>query len=79
MALMSANRDMATIDNPLRLLQKMLEAHYGQYRSGEITEKEYLSLVKPIDEAIGNLEMATLQGTPVWKEVFSQYSQMPKH
>ena len=49
------------IDNPLRLLQKMLEEYYSQYRSGEITEKEYLILIKPIDEAIGNLEMATLQ------------------
>ena len=67
------------IDNPLRLLQKMLEEYYSQYRSGEITEKEYLILIKPIDEAIGNLEMATLRDTPVWKEAFSQYSQTPEH
>ena len=67
------------IDNPLRLLQKMLEEYYGQYRSGEITEKEYLILIKPIDEAIGNLEMATLRDTPVWKEAFSQHSRKPEH
>ena len=65
-------------DNPLRLLQKMLEEYYGQYRSGEITEKEYLILIKPIDQAIDNLEMATLQDIPVWKEAFSQLSQMPE-
>ena len=45
-------------------LQKILEENYKQYISGEITEKEYLTQVKPIDEAIGKLEMATLQGTP---------------
>ena len=55
---------MATIDNPLRLLQKMLEEYYGQYRSGEISEKEYLALIKPIDQAIDNLEMATLRDIP---------------
>ena len=64
MALMWVSRDMATIDNPLRLLQKMLEEYYGQYRSGEITEKDYLTLIKPIDQAIDNLEMATLQDIP---------------
>jgi len=58
---------MAYIDNPLRLLQKMLEEYYGQYRSGKITQKEYLALIKPIDQVIDNLEMATLQDIPALK------------
>ena len=55
-------------DTPLRLLQKMLEEYYSQYRSGEITEKEYLILIKPIDQAIDNLEMATLRDIPALRE-----------
>ena len=66
-------------ENKLMQLQKELEAQYKRYHSGEITEKEYLTIVKPIDEAIGNLEMATLRGTPVWKEAFLQHSQTPEH
>ena len=51
------------ISNPLKLMQKMLEENYEQYISGEITEKEYLVRIKPIDEEIGRLEMSTLQDT----------------
>ena len=65
-------------ENRLRQLQKELEAQYKRYRSGEITEKEYLDRAKPLDEAIGSLEMATLRGTPVWKEAFSQHSHKPE-
>jgi hypothetical protein len=69
---------MAYIDNPLRLLQKMLEEYYSQYRSGEITEKEYLILIKPIDEAIGNLEMATLQDILALRGSSSPHSHTPE-
>ncbi len=48
----------------LAQLQKMLKEHYKHYQLGKISEIEYLTQVKPIDEAIGKLEMATLQGTP---------------
>ena len=51
------------ISNPLKLMQKMLEENYEQYISGEITEKEYLVRIKPIDEEIGRREMSTLQDT----------------
>ena len=44
-------------------LQKMLEEEYRQYKLGEITQKEYLVRVKPIDQEIGNIEMSILQGT----------------
>ena len=42
-------------------LQKMLEEEYRQYKLGEITQKEYLVRVKPIDREIGRIEMSTLQ------------------
>jgi len=51
------------ITNPLKLMQKMLEENYKQYISGEITEKEYLRRIKPIDEEIDKFEMSTLPGT----------------
>ena len=47
----------------LQTLQKQLEAHYLLYTLGKITVKEYLALAKPIDMAIGEMEMATLQCT----------------
>ena len=64
---------MAHIDKPLGLLQKMLEEYYGKYSSGEISEKEYLTLIKPIDEAIDNIEMATLLDSSVLPEAFSKH------
>ncbi len=63
----------------LQQLQKKLMDEYLSYKAGVITEKEYLIRAKPIDEAIGNLEMATLRDTPVWKEAFLQRSQTLKH
>lgn len=58
---------MMYITNPLKLMQKMLEEYYKQYGSGEITQKEYLIRIKPIDKEIGKLEMATLRDTPALK------------
>lgn len=58
-------------DSPLRLLQRMMQEYYEQYSSGEINEKEYLDLIRPIDQAIDNMEMATLRDTPAWIESFS--------
>ena len=63
----------------LQQFQKMLMDEYLSYRAGDISEKEYRTRAKPIDEAIGKLEMATLRDTPVWKEAFLQHSQMPEH
>ena len=65
--------------NPLKLMQKMLEENYKQYISGEIPQKEYLIRIKPIDEAIGKLEVSTLQDIPALKEAFLLYSQMREH
>ncbi len=60
-------------------MQKMLEENYKQYISGEITEKEYLCRIKPIDEEIDKLEMSTLLDIPALKEAFLLYSQMQEH
>ena len=67
------------ISDPLKLMQKMLEENYNQYISGEITQKEYLIRIKPIDEEIGKLEMSTLQDIPALKEAFLLSSQMRGH
>ena len=63
----------------LRQLQKKLMNEYNAYKEGVISEKEYLARAKPLDEAIGDLEMAILRGTPVWREAFSQHSRKPEH
>ena len=67
------------ITNPLKLMQKMLEENYKQYISSEITEKEYLIRIKPIDEEIDKLEMSTLQDTLVLKAAFLQHTPKIKH
>ena len=56
--------------NVLYGYQKELEAQYRQYRSGKISEQEYLERIKPIDMAIGELEMSTLQDMSVLREAF---------
>lgn len=57
----------------------MLMENYALYRSGEITEHEYLIRIKPIDKEIQKLEMSTLQDIPALKEAFLLYSQMREH
>ncbi len=63
----------------LQQLQQKLESEYFFYRSGSISEKEYLSRARPIDKAIGKLEMATLQDTPVLQVTSLQHSLMREH
>lgn len=60
-------------------LHKMLEEEYRQYISGNITEKEYLIRVKPIDKAIDELEMSTLQDIPVLRGSSLLHFQMQKY
>jgi hypothetical protein len=62
-----------------KVLQKKLEDNYKKYKSGNITEKEYLIRAKPIDIAIGRLEMATLQDTLVLQGTSLQHFQMQEH
>ena len=51
---------MMLTENSLKLMQKMLQENYKLYISDEITEKEYLTRIKPIDQAIDKIEMAIL-------------------
>ncbi len=63
----------------LNQLHNMLEKEYKQYKDGFISEKQYLTLIKPIDQAIDNIEMSTLLDIPALKEAFLLYSQMQEH
>ena len=65
--IVTKRRPQALWSNVLYGHQKELEAQYRLYRAGKISEKEYLMRIKPIDSAIGELEMATLQDNPVLK------------
>jgi len=56
----------------LNQLHRQLEAEYYFYRSGTISQKEYQRRAKPIDMEIMQIEMSTLQDTPVWIEAFSR-------
>ena len=56
----------------LRTLYRQLEKHYRFYSSGEISEKEYLHAIRPIDKAIGESEMSMLQDSPALKESSSK-------
>jgi len=47
----------------LQRLHKVLEEHYSLYRRGVICEKIYLEAIRPIDKAIGEVEMAIFQNT----------------
>lgn len=49
----------------LQQLHRQLEEMYHFYKSGAISEKQYLTLIKPIDQAIDYVEMSTLLDTPV--------------
>ncbi len=60
-------------------LHNILMKEYILYKQGLISEKEYCIRVKPIDMAIGKLEMAILQDSLVWKESSLQHAQKIKH
>ncbi len=49
----------------IKLLQlhRELKKEYYLYKHGNISEKEYLDRARPIDLAIDNIEMSTLQDT----------------
>ena len=61
-------------ENKLLQLRKRLMAEYLLYKHGQISQGEYCLRVKPIDKAIDECEMSTLQDILVWKESFSPHS-----
>ncbi len=68
------NSNMIQFANLAQLYQK-LEAEYHLYRCGTISQEEYLKRIKPVDLAITQLEMSTLQDTFAWKEASLQHTQ----
>ncbi len=56
---------------------RLLEREYKRYESGEITRDEYLKRIKPIDQTIDRMEMATLLETPVSRGSSSLHSPKP--
>lgn len=59
----------------LTALQQKMQELYSLFQLGTITEGEYLLKIKPIDQAIDNIEMSTLlEGYPVLKRSFSSLS-----
>ena len=66
-------------ETSLQELQGKLEAHYARYAAGEISQEEYLRRIKPLDEAIDNMEMATLRNTPAWKRRSSSPLHSPEN
>ena len=41
---------------------------YACYKEGKLTKKQYLAYMKPLDNVISKLELATLQGIQVSKK-----------
>jgi len=70
---------MLYINDPLKLMQRMLAVNYRAYRSGEISQEEYIKRIKPIDQAIDKLEMTILQDSPVLKGSFSLQVHKPEN
>jgi Ca2+-binding EF-hand superfamily protein len=54
-------------------------ALFSRYREGKITKEEYLAYMKPLDKAISELEMATLEFDHISKKASSQHFQKPEH
>ena len=52
---------MTFVLNPLTHLQKRLKVYYALYQKGEMSEKEYLMNVRPIDKEIQHYEMYLLK------------------
>ncbi len=52
----------------LGLLYSILEMYYVLYTEEVISQKQYLSYIKPIDKAIDKIEISILQGNPVPRE-----------
>jgi len=51
-------------------------ALYSWYRAGKLTKEQYLAYMKPLDKAISELEMATLQGNQIFeKSIFTTFSE----
>ena len=57
----------------LKKLRRKQMKCYSEYREGKMSTDTYLAQMKPIDERIDALEMATLPGTLGVKEACAPY------
>ena len=57
----------------LTTLHRQMDEHYRFYKLGKISEKEYLDVIRPMDEAIGEMEIAMLQDSSVLKGSSSKH------
>ena len=68
------------LDNSrLYQLHKILETKYKLYKYDLISEQKYLTLIKPIDLEIAELEMSILQDSLALQEAFLPHTQKLKH
>lgn len=65
--------------NDLLALYAQLNVEYRLYMKGSISEREYCLRARPIDQAIAQLELSTLRGSPVLSVSCSQKLLMPKY
>ena len=59
-------------------LHVVLNKFYDAYVEGLITEQEYISRAKPLDIAIGKLEMVILQDSLAWPVSFLPHTLKPE-
>ena len=52
---------------------------FASYQTGKLTKEQYLTYIKPLDKAISEIEMATLQGNQVLEKASLQHFQRLKH
>jgi hypothetical protein len=65
---MKSNTTKTTLDHINHQRQEL----YDGYRAGEMDEKEYLRLIKPLDEAAERIEMACLSGSHLLEKAFAK-------
>jgi hypothetical protein len=64
--------------NRLSYLHHEMQQYYVLFQLGFMSEKEYLTVIKPLDEAIDTLEISTLKGYLALKEASSALSHVPE-
>lgn len=68
----SQTRQRAMMSKLKKLRRKQMKC-YSEYREGKMSSETYLAQMRPIDERIDVMEMATLRGTLGVKEACAPY------
>jgi hypothetical protein len=75
---MKKNTVLKNSRNRLSYLHYEMQQYYVLFQLGFMSEKEYLTVIKSLDEAIDALEMSTLKEYLVLKEASSVLSHLPE-